>query len=189
MYATLFWNTLTLTGVSIAIFFAVLVLGIFTKVIFLKIANVSIDQSKFNTGFLAALPFGLAAIVLGMLSGSSNEPSIAAMITGLISLISGAAFIVFHKDIQILMPVGIAVMIFALNLFAGTSLGQGARESEKAIAKALSKKESTEEERVNLYLKQSRVEFRVNNYRNNLGLPSIKLISDANGEKNPNKSN
>jgi len=142
-------------------------------------------QNGFALGYLAALPFGLAAIVLGILSGSSNEPSAAAMVTGLISLISGAGFVVFHKDLQVLVPVGIVIFVFAINLFAGTSLGQGARETEKkqAIQNAL----LTEEEIVSKHLEQSKIEFRVNNFRENLGLSPISSIGEDNKDRNPNR--
>ena len=177
MFSTLLWNTLVLTGISIAIFSSVLLVGLLVQSIYSRVTSIEIEKEKINTGFFAALPFGLAAIVLGFLSGLSYEPAISALITGIISLISGAAFIVFHKDIKILVPVGIVVVVFALNLLAGSTLGTGVRD--EAIFK-------TEDDKVNSLLEQSRVEFRVNNYRSNLGLPAIKLVSSEQSEENPN---
>lgn len=185
MYATLFWNTITLIGVSLLIFICVLFIGYAARIVTFKIANIEIPQNGFALGYLAALPFGLAAIVLGILSGSSNEPSAAAMVTGLISLISGAGFVVFHKDLKVLVPVGIVIFVFAINLFAGTSLGQGAREMEKK--KAIQDALLSEEEMVSKYLEKTKIEFRVNNYRGNLGLSPVNLIDNERKDKNPNK--
>lgn len=187
MYATLFWNTITLLGVSLLIFILVLSLGYLAKLLVLRVANIQIPNNGFALGYLAAVPFGLAAIVLGTLSGSSTEPSAAAMVTGLISLISGAGFVIFHKDLQVLVPVGIVVFIFVLNLFAGTSLGQGAREQEKELQ--AQKKVLSEDEMVEKNLLISNMEFRVNNHRDNLGLPPVTFLGAGKNKSNPNKSN
>ena len=187
MYATLFWNTITLVGVSLLIFTMVLSMGYLAKVLIHRFANIQITNKGFALGYLAALPFGLAAIVLGTISGSSTEPSIAAMVTGLISLISGAGFVVFHKDLQVLVPVGIVVFVFAINLFAGTSLGQGAREQEKEAQ--AQRKVLSEDEMVKKNLLISNMEFRVNNYRGNLGLPPVTFLKVEKKEDNTNKAN
>ena len=68
MFATLLWNTLVLTGVSVSIFISIVLVGIAVQLIAGRLGRIEIEQEQINTGFFAALPFGLAAIVLGFLS-------------------------------------------------------------------------------------------------------------------------
>ena len=99
MFTDLSWNLAVLVGVSLAIYVFTLAFGWVVRSFVTRIFKQEFDDSLLYTGFYAALPFGLAAIVLGFLSGLSFEPAASALITGVVSLISGAAFVVFTKTL------------------------------------------------------------------------------------------
>ncbi len=174
MFYTIIWNLLILSFISICIYIGIAGISNLMLKLSERVGVGSVEPSRINQGLLSALPFGVAAIVLGFLSGLSYEPAVSALVTGVVSLISGAAFIGFHKNTEVLMPVGIVVVVFALNLLAGATLGTELRDESHA---------KTENELAEEWLASSRIEFRVNNYRNNLGLSPVEIAGRQNERK------
>ncbi len=131
---------IALVGTSILLFCVLVLFGLVFRYFFLWLFKDKMDTAALMRlgyfGYFSAFPLGIAAIFMGYLAGGTEEAAISAMIPGLLSLISGAAFLVFHKEIRLALPVGITIIAFSVNLFAGTTYGQIARELQEARLEA-----------------------------------------------------
>ena len=131
---------------------------------------------SFSVGLQLSLPLGISAVVLGFLSGLSFEPSISSLITGLVSLISGSAIYIFGKDRAFILPVSLAILVFSLNLLAGTTLGSEVRDRALYNASVLARNRL-----LNDAISTSIIEFRVKTFRENLGLdPNMSHLGISN---------
>jgi len=171
MYSELIFNLGIVVGTSLVIYILVALSGWGLKLLVSKYSEEEVNIQALYIGYAAALPFGISAMVLGYLSGFSFEPAASALVTGVISLISGAAFIIFTQDLKALMPVGIVIVVFALNLLSGATLGSNLRDEALAVTKEEADTLKSE------LLQNALIEFSVNNYRKNLGLPPLRLES------------
>jgi hypothetical protein len=166
MIATLLFNFTALLSTSLIIYTALL-LGCFC---FNYLARKRItwndeEHASFRIGIIAALPVGISAVVLGFLSGLSYEPSISALITGVISLVSGSAVYLFSKDRDSFIPISLSILIFSLNLLGGSTLGAATRD--RALVQAdVEARDRLLSDAINTSI----IEFRVMNFRKNLGL-------------------
>jgi hypothetical protein len=166
MIATLIFNYAALLSTSLIIY-AVLLLGCFSLRILTRnrIAWNDEERASFRIGIIAALPVGISAVVLGFLSGLSYEPSISALITGVISLVSGSAVYLFSKDRDSFIPISLSILIFSLNLLGGSTLGAATRD--RALVQAdVDARNRLLSDAINTSI----IEFRVMNFRKNLGL-------------------
>lgn len=166
MIATLLFNFAALLATSLLIY-AVLLLSCYT---FSFLARSRInwtddERSSFIVGIIAALPIGISAIVLGFLSGLSYEPSISALITGVISLVSGSAVYLFNKDRDSFIPISLSILVFSLNLLGGATLGAATRDRALVQADVEARSRLLSDA-----INTSIIESRVMNFRKNLGL-------------------
>jgi hypothetical protein len=134
------------------------------------------ERVSFRVGMIAALPVGISAVVLGFLSGLSYEPSISALITGVISLVSGSAVYLFSKDRDSFIPISLSILVFSLNLLGGSTLGAATRD--RALVQAdVDARNRLLSDAINTSI----IESRVINFRKNLGLDAdVKHLGIAN---------
>lgn len=168
MIATLIFNYTALLSTSLIIYTTVL-LGCFCFNLLARNRITWNDQERasFNIGIIAALPVGISAVVLGFLSGLSYEPSISSLITGVISLVSGAAVYLFSRERDSFIPISLSILIFSLNLLGGSTLGAATRD--RALVQAdVDARNRLLSDAINTSI----IEFRVMNFRKNLGLDS-----------------
>jgi hypothetical protein len=125
------------------------------------------ERTSFRIGIIAALPVGISAIVLGFLSGLSYDPSVSALITGVISLVSASAVYLFGKERDSFIPISLSILVFSLNLLGGANLGSETRD-RALVQAAVSARARLLEDAINTSI----IEFRVLNFRKNLGLDS-----------------
>ena len=116
----------------------------------------------------------------GFLAGGTQDAELSAMIPGLLSLVSGSAFLVFHRETRMALPVGITVITFSVNLLAGVVYGQIARDiqlrSVEAERQAAAEEVALEQMRQDALLERERrfleaeIQVQVDRYRERLGL-------------------
>jgi hypothetical protein len=166
MIATLAFNFTALLSTSLLIY-AALLLGCFCFNFLTrsKITWNDEERASFRIGMIAALPVGISAVVLGFLSGLSYEPSISALITGVISLVSGSAVYLFSKDRDSFIPISLSILMFSLNLLGGSTLGAATRD--RALVQAdVDARNRLLSDAINTSI----IESRVITFRKNLGL-------------------
>ena len=138
------------------------------------------NKEKRKEVFLVMLTFSMMGMVTGYLTGLSSEPAVGAVVPALLSLMGGLLLIIASKseknskeEIKTrLFIISIGVFIFSLTFLLGTHWGGTTREIGKLKLEEYSKGEA--------YLRwHSCVEFKVNEYRKNLGLPTPEANKDS----------
>lgn len=83
-----------------------------------------------SMGIALALPVGISAMIVGYFAGGTEDAAISTMIPGLLSLVSGAAFLAFHQKLRYALPLSISLVAFFVNLAAGAIVGSLARDAQ-----------------------------------------------------------
>ena len=118
-----------------------------------------------------AVPLAIAASVLGFIAGSSAEPALGTLLSGLVSLIGGAAAMLVARDKTNPLMVGVGIAVFALSLLSGVNLGL--RTAYQEVLQRQEAQRLTEEQLFGSWTLGARLELRVNGYRRQLGLDPL----------------
>ena len=149
------------------------------------------DKEKRKEVFLVMLTFSMMGMVTGYLTGLSSEPAVGAVVPALLSLMGGILLIIASKseknskeEIKTrLFIISIGVFIFSLTFLLGTQWGGTMREigriklEEKGEKFKFKLEEYRKSETYLIW--HSCVEFKVNEYRKNLGLPTPEANRDS----------
>ena len=164
---------------------------ILTAVLLAWGASLFVDKEKRKEVFLVMLTFSMMGIVTGYLTGLSSEPAVGAVVPALLSLMGGLLLMIASKseknskeEIKTrLFIISIGVFIFSLTFLLGAHWGGTTRAIGMFKLEEYSKREKSKLEE---YIKSeeyliwhSCVEFKVNEYRKSLGLPTPEANKDS----------
>lgn len=133
----------------------------FVVAAFFSFINRSISYKEkllrnFSALFAISMPIALLGYVAGYLTGLSRSPTVGTIVPAVLTLIGGFGVYLFDTEPKKRILIGYTIFLFALVLFYGANVG------------ALNREAGLEERLKDL----SQQEFRVRNFRKNLGLPS-----------------
>jgi hypothetical protein len=138
----------------LSIALAIVILAVFELLAKLRVIA-SFSRSAVIGGRIASVPFGFAAVYIGYITGLSRDPAVGALVPAVLSLLTAASAYLAGKDRAMLLPIGMAVAVFFLNINFGASVGSQVREQPPNVESLLQSAEQ---------------EARVKKYRMNLGL-------------------
>ena len=113
-------------------------------------------RRNFSALFAISMPIALLGYVAGYLTGLSRSPTVGTIVPAVLTLIGGFGVYLFDVELKNRILIGYTIFLFALVLFYGANVGALNRETGlEGRLKELSQQE-----------------YRVRNFRKNLGLPA-----------------
>ena len=144
----------------------VLVMGLVTLVVLAskKVLKSSLSSDSARATQVAilvsCLPISALAIVAGFATGISRESAVGAVLPAVLTFLGGLSIYFTTQDIRKALAVGLAVVVFSVNLTTGAVLGSFAREAVNAQRTS-----------IDALLEEVNKELVLRRYRSAIGLP------------------